>query len=173
MILPDDVFRIGTIGRPHGLGGEVSLHFTDDVFDRVDADYLIIETEGILVPFFMESYRFKTDTTALVKFFDIDTVEQARQLTDCPVFFPRSLADSDDEPPSLAEIVGFTVADGATGEAIGRIESVDETTLNTLLEISRPDGGTALVPYSENLVTDYSPSERRITMTIPEGLLNL
>jgi len=173
MILPDDVFRIGTIGRPHGLGGEVSFHFTDDVFDRVDADYLFVEVEGILVPFFMASCRFKTGTTALVKFFDIDTIEQARQLTDCPVFFPRSLADDTDEPPSLAELVGFSVIDGSTGLPIGQIESIDGSTMNTLLEISRPDGGTFLVPFSPDLVVDFSHSERQLTMTIPEGLLNI
>jgi len=173
MILPDDVFPIGTIGRPHGLGGEVSLHFTDDVFDRVDADYLIIEVDGILVPFYMESYRFKTDTTALVKFCDIDTVEQARELTDCRVFFPRSLSDSDDEQPSAAEMIGFSVVDGKSGMVIGRIEAIDDTTANTLIELSRADGGTLLLPLSGELINNIDAEGHRITMTIPEGLLEL
>ena len=54
MITHEQVYRIGRIGKPHGVKGEVSLQFSDDVFDRVDADYLVLETDGILVPFFME-----------------------------------------------------------------------------------------------------------------------
>ena len=81
MIKAEEVYRIGKIGKPHGVKGEVSLMFTDDVFDRVDADYLVLMIDGILVPFFFEEYRFKSGETALVKFIGIDTKEQAQELT--------------------------------------------------------------------------------------------
>jgi hypothetical protein len=74
----------------------VSLHFDDDVFDRTDADYVVLEVDGLLVPFFFEEYRFRSDSTAIVKFCDIDTQEQARELTNSEVFFPRQLSDSND-----------------------------------------------------------------------------
>ena len=53
MIKEEDVYKIGRIGKPHGVGGEVSLRFSDDVFDRVDADYVVLLVDGILVPFFI------------------------------------------------------------------------------------------------------------------------
>ena len=81
MIRQEEVYKIGKIGKPHGVKGEVSLRFSDDVFDRVDAEYLVLEVDGILVPFFMEEYRFRTDEVALVKFEGIDTVERAAELT--------------------------------------------------------------------------------------------
>ena len=68
MIKQEEVYKIGRIGKPHGVKGEVNLMFTDDVFDRVDAEYLVLMVDGILVPFFMEEYRFRGDETALVKF---------------------------------------------------------------------------------------------------------
>ena len=77
MIRQEEVFHIGRIGKPHGVKGETTFQFTDDVFDRVDADYLVLQVDGILVPFFMEEYRFRTDTTALIKFEDVDSVERA------------------------------------------------------------------------------------------------
>ena len=77
MIREEEVYRIGKIGKPHGVKGEVTMMFNDDVFDRVDAEYIILKTEGILVPFFFEEYRFRSDETAIVKFCDIDTQEQA------------------------------------------------------------------------------------------------
>ncbi|MDY3103734.1 MAG: 16S rRNA processing protein RimM, partial [Prevotella sp.] len=36
MIKEEDVYRIGKIGKPHGVKGELSFHFTDDVFDRTE-----------------------------------------------------------------------------------------------------------------------------------------
>ena len=88
MIRAEEVYRIGRIGKPHGVKGEVSFMFSDDVFDRVDSDYLILSVDGILVPFFFEEYRFKSGETALVKFCDVDDKSQAQELTGCDVFFP-------------------------------------------------------------------------------------
>ena len=54
MIKREEVYQIGKLGKTHGIRGEVSFLFDDDVFDRVDADYLILDIDGILVPFFFE-----------------------------------------------------------------------------------------------------------------------
>ena len=47
MIRQEEVYRIGKIGKPHGVKGEVTLRFSDDVFDRVEAEYLVLDVEGI------------------------------------------------------------------------------------------------------------------------------
>lgn len=73
MIRQEDVYKIGVIGKTHGVKGELSVQIDDDVFDRVDADYLVLSLDGILVPFFLEEYRFKSDEVALIKFLNIDT----------------------------------------------------------------------------------------------------
>ena len=96
MISYDDVFRIGKIGKPHGVKGEVTMHIDDDVFDRTDADYVILSIDGTLVPFFFEEYRFRTDETVLVKFTDIDTTDEARRLTGCEVYFERSKSQAEE-----------------------------------------------------------------------------
>lgn len=92
MIKDSDVYRIGVIGKPHGVDGELTFSFDDDVFDRVDADYLFIDTDNILVPFFIDEYRFTGDSTALIRFDGIETADAARELTGCKVFFPYSLS---------------------------------------------------------------------------------
>ena len=61
MIRRDNVYKIGKLGKPHGVKGEITFAITDDVFDRVDADYLILDIDGILVPFYIEEYRFKNE----------------------------------------------------------------------------------------------------------------
>ena len=65
MIRLEEVFKIGYIAKHRGLRGEVELSFTDDCFDTGTAEYLVLDMDGILVPFFWEEYRFKNDDTAI------------------------------------------------------------------------------------------------------------
>ena len=169
MIRREDVYRIGKLGKTHGVRGEISFLFDDDVFDRVDADYLILSIDDILVPFFIEEYRFKTDSNALMKFEGVDTQERARELTGCEVYFPHELADSDEDTISWAAIVGFDITDADSSRTIGRIAAVDDSTINILFELE--DG--RLIPASEDLITAIDQQARTITMRLPDGLLNL
>ena len=163
-----EVFKIGRLGKAHGVKGEVTFMFDDDIFDRADADYLILEVDGILVPFFMEEYRFRTDSTALVKFDGIDTQERARELTNCDVYFPRALAD-DDEELTYASLAGFSLVDAVSGKTVGRIASIDDQTANILFEL---EDGT-LVPAHEELIAGIDKQQRQIMITLPEGILDL
>lgn len=173
MIKQEDVYRIGRLGKPHGVRGELSFQFEDDIFDRVDADYLILDIDGILVPFFIDDYRFKGSETALVHFADIDTQERARDLTGCDVYFPREHSQAGDDTISWAAIVGFHVIDAASGKPVGEITGVDDSTINVLFSLVTPAGDDILVPASSELVTGIDTEGRTITMQLPDGLLNI
>jgi len=169
MIKKEEVYKIGRLGKAHGVKGEVSFQFDDDIFDTTDADYLILDIDGILVPFFMEEYRFRNDAVALIKFCDVDTQQRASELTGCDVYFPRSIADEGTEGPSLASLVGFDIVEADTNEKIGKIASIDDTTQNILFELE--DG--RLIPASDDLITNIDTNQQQIIMHIPEGLLTL
>ena len=169
MIKQEEVYRIGRLGKAHGIKGEVSLQFDDDVFDRVDAEYLVLDIDGILVPFFMEEYRFRSDTVALVKFCDVDTQQRASELTGCDVYFPRALADEDEDNVSYAMLVGFDIIDAGTGSKVGTVAAIDDATVNLLFELE--DG--RLIPASDDLISDIDMKQGEIRMNIPEGLLEL
>ena len=169
MIRKEEVYKIGKLGKAHGVKGEISFLFDDDVFDRTDADYLVLDIDDILVPFFIEEYRFKTDDNALMKFEGIDTQERARELTGCDVYFPRELAETDEEHLSWAAIRGFELIDANTGKSAGRIASVDDATINILFELE--DG--KLIPASEELITNVDTKKQQIFINLPEGILEL
>ena len=169
MIKKEEVYKIGRLGKVHGIRGEVSFLFDDDVFDRVEADYLVLDIDGILVPFFMEEYRFKSDANALVKFDGIDTVERAKELTGCDVYFPRELSDDDNGHISWAEIVGYLLVDAETKTVAGTIATVDDSTMNTLFELE--DG--RLIPASEELIQAIDTKKHQIVIKLPEGILEL
>jgi 16S rRNA processing protein RimM len=169
MIKQEEVYRIGRLGKTHGVRGEVSLQFDDDTFDRVDADYLVLELDGILVPFFIEEYRFRSDTVALMKFEDVDTQQRANELTGCDVYFPRALAANDEGDVSLSLLVCFDLVEANGGTTIGRIAAIDDTTANLLFELE--DG--CLIPANDDLIRDIDTKRKTIKMEIPEGLLEL
>lgn len=168
MIRKEDVYRIGRIGKPHGIKGEVNFMFEDDVFDRTESDYIILSIDEILVPFFMEEYRFKGEASAIVKFCDIDTQQRASELTGCEVYFPRAKAEAEEEM-SWAALVGYALVDGNTDKEAGRISHIDDTTANLLFEL---DNGL-LIPASPELVRQVNIQDRKLIMDIPEGLLDL
>lgn len=171
MIKKEEVFKIGVINKPHGVKGEVSFSFTDDIFDRVeDCDYLILMMDGILVPFFWEEYRFKSDNVALVKFEGIDTAERAKVFTNVEVYFPKKYMDEQDEITSWNFFVGFQVNDVRHG-ALGEIVDVDDATMNVLFVIEK-EGEELLLPAHEEFILDLDKKNRVLTVEIPEGLLD-
>lgn len=47
MITREELIRIGRFNKPHGVKGELSFTFTDDVFDRTECSYIVCEIDGI------------------------------------------------------------------------------------------------------------------------------
>lgn len=161
------LYRIGRIGRPHGIKGEVQMQVDDDVFDRVESEYVFLQVDGIAVPFFMEEYRFKSDEICLVKFEDVDTQDKARQLTGCEVLFPRDIAETDEHDLTYAELVGYELVDDNTDKVLGKIAYVDDTTENILFELENE----ILIPAAEELIVDVDSDNHRIRVNVPEGLV--
>ena len=173
MIKREDVYKIGLFNKPHGIHGELSFTFTDDIFDRVDCDYLICLLDGILVPFFMEEYRFRSDSTALVKLEGVDTAERARLFTNVEVYFPVVHVD-EAEPGELSWdfFVGFRIEDTQYGE-LGEVVEVDTSSINTLFVVERPDGEELLIPAQEDFIVEINQEGKSIVVDLPEGLLDL
>lgn len=172
MIKVEDVYRIGLINKPHGVHGELLFTFDDDIFDRMEADYIICMMDGILVPFFFESYRFRSDSTALIKLEGIDTEQQARRMTNVEVFFPKEHAEElEDNELTWSYFVGFLIKDINEGE-IGKVIDVDDSTINTLFVVDHNDT-EVLIPAQEDFIVDLDRKKRIITMQIPVGLLDL
>lgn len=171
MIRPEEVYCIGKFTRTHGVQGEMALSFTDDVFDRVECPYLVCSMDGILVPFFIEEYRFKSDNVALIKFERIDTSEEAAVFTNKEVYFPKSYAEqAEDGEYSWQYFIGFEAEDVEHGY-LGTLVDVDESTVNTLFVVERSGGSELLVPAQEVFIDTIDHDKRIIKFNLPDGLL--
>lgn len=172
MIKKEEVYKIGIFNKPHGIHGELQFTFTDDVFDRVECDYFICLLDGIFVPFFIEEYRFRSDSTALVTLEGIDSAERARMFTNTEVYFPVKYAEEvEDGELSWNYFIGFRIEDVDHGD-LGEIVDVDTTTVNTLFVVDYNDD-ELLIPAQEEFIVGIDQQNRLITVDLPEGLLNL
>lgn len=175
MITKEEVLKIGKITKPHGLQGELAFHFETDIFDELELPYFICEKDGILVPFFIEDYRFKNDETGLVKFEGIDDEKEAKNLVNADLYIARKFIPEEMDPVELegsSFYVGYHILTKEK-EEIGEITAIDDSTENILFELSTPDGEELLIPAQDEFIVEIDDKKRTITMDLPEGILLL
>ena len=173
MIREEEVFKIGQFAKPHGIKGELSLVTNSDVLEDAEDPYIVCEMDGILVPFFVEDFRYKTDTVVLVKLEDVNSEEDARMFVGKEVFYPLDAMDEEDLVGDMTwdSFIGYTVTDVQKGY-LGEITDVDETTINVLLRVDHR-GEELLIPAVEELITEADHEARSLTVSLPEGLIEL
>lgn len=173
MIRREELIQIGQFNKPHGVRGEISFSFTDDVFDRGESPYIVCLIDGIFVPFFIEEYRFKSNATALIKLCDIDTEADARMFSLLEVFYPKKYyVEADDEATPDDYFIGFTICDRTQG-CLGTVAAINDTTANVLFVVTRTDGSELLIPVQEAFVEAIDEEKHIIHMNLPEGLAEL
>ncbi|MBO5721325.1 MAG: 16S rRNA processing protein RimM [Bacteroidales bacterium] len=171
MIKPQEVIKIGKVTKTHGVSGELSCTFINDIFGDDDAPYLVADIDGIYVPFFIEEYRFKSDVTALIKFEDIDDTDSAKLLLGRELYFPMKYI-TDSQPMNCGEgIIGYKIY--SDGKLIGKIEGVDDSTANILFYVVTERGEELLIPATDDFVEEIDDEKREITMNLPDGLLDM
>jgi len=172
MILKSDVFPIGQIIKPHGVNGEMSFSFTTDIFDREEVPYFIFDMQGLLVPFFLDEFRFKSNSTGLLKLDGVTTDEQARGFSGLTIFLPKSFLEKvEDTEIELDYFAGFSLVDSEKG-LLGVISEVDQTTDNVLFVIPTRDD-ELLIPAGEEYIEEIDHDKKIIYVNLPEGLLDL
>lgn len=77
MILRTDITEAGVFNKPHGIKGEISATLDFDI-DLSDVKCIVLDVEGIFVPFFIVSVRPKTSETVLITINGIDSEQKAR-----------------------------------------------------------------------------------------------
>ena len=172
MISKSDVFPIGQINKPHGVSGEMSFSFTSDIFDREEIPYFVFEMQGILVPFFLEEYRFKGNTTGLMKLDGVKNEEQARAFFGLTIYLPKKYLEKvENTDIELDYFVGFSLVEAENG-LLGVISEVDQTTENVLFVIPTEDD-EMLIPAGEEYIENIDHDKKIIYVRLPEGLLDL
>ena len=158
MILEKELFKAGKINKTHGVNGELNCSVNADTIDR--AEYMVLDMDGIFVPFFISNIRVKSQNAALVTLEDIEDETEARKLIGKDIYLPIALME-DEDMLSYEYFVGFTVVNAE--EKLGEISFVDDQTVNILFGIKTEDGDI-LLPAVEDFI-DVVDNENKILYT--------
>ncbi len=82
------------------------------------------------------------------------------------------MPNNDDDGFYAADLIGYTIVH-ADGRPVGKITDINDSTENALFIIQSPDGTDKYIPIADELIDEINPENRYITMTLPEGLLDL
>jgi 16S rRNA processing protein RimM len=173
MIKHEDLIKIGKINKTHGIKGELSFSFTNDSFDESECSFLIIEFEGIWVPFVLEEYRFKSDTSAFIKLKKVDSDEKARVFVNREVYFPKEYIQEETLENTFGwnYFVGYTLEDEEFG-FIGEIVEVDDSTLNILFIVKKGEE-EIFIPAVLDFIVKADEMNSRLYVRLPEGLFSM
>ncbi len=176
MIRKEELIEIGKFHKIHGLKGELNaiFDFDDLVEDYIaDGNPLVVDVDGIYVPFYAESIRPKGSTSFLVKLDGLDSGEEAQGMVNKGVFALRDKITPEGEELLLQdELVGYAVVDSEFGE-IGVIEEIDDSTANELILVKTPSGEIIYVPLVDDFIDSIDEEHRIMNVSIPESLLSL
>ena len=176
MILRTEITDAGVFNKPHGIKGEISASLDFDI-DLTQVKCIIMEVDGIFVPFFINSVRPKTAETFLVTIDGIDSDKKARALTGKSFYVLDTDIPEDDDADGedgfyVADLVGYTLVDSEAG-TVGEITDYNDATSNLLLIVTTPEGGEVYVPVADEYIDEIDPETTTVHTTLPTGIIDL
>ena len=169
MLKKEDFVYFGKFLKPHGTKGEIGLQGDTFTLDE-GCDFVACDIDGILVPFFFESTRPKSNDTLIVKVERMESADEVRYLTNREAFIPRKWVEESEEI-SLGYFIGFKATDRTLGD-IGEIVEIDDSTMNTLFVLEMDDE-EILIPAQEEFIVDIDHDGQTIVFDLPQGLVSL
>lgn len=177
MISHNDMTAVGRLLKPHGINGELVVMVDRDIPQWEDVRCILLDIDGIPVPFFINSSREKSTDTDLIKLEGVESEKEASLLCGKTVYLLKSdlvacmEEDGDYSDGFYADdLIGFSCRTD-DGKILGKISGLDTSTPNYLFLIESPDGGEVLVPATGEFIVEVDTVKREVVFSLPEGLI--
>jgi 16S rRNA processing protein RimM len=172
MISRDKCILLGTFVRTHGVQGSLLLRAISPEIQKIKGPgSVFVETDGLLVPFFMISLHRKTDDDFIIDLEDVDTTEKAARLKGSAVFYPFSPLPGKKKLSPGKDIRGYKITD-KNSAFTGKAEEIIDASGNMLLRVNS-NGKEYLVPFHRDIVIKVNHRDKIIVISAPEGLFDL
>lgn len=175
MIKAEQLTEIGQFNSPHGIKGEISATVDADV-DLPSLRCIVVEMDGLFVPFFVSTVRPKSHSSLLLTVDGINDENQASQLRGKTIYALSEECNFDDEADEAgfyaADLIGFAVKD-SEGKLDGEIVDIDDTTENVLFVVEDKNFGRLLIPVVEEFISEIDEESRRMTVDLPDGFFEI
>lgn len=160
-----NLLEAGKIVNTHSLKGEVRIYpYCDSAEFICDLDHLYIDNVKTKII----SARVHKGQ-ALIKFKDINHINQAEPLVGKLVYINKTEIDLDEGQYFIEDIKGLDVYDANTNEFYGKVSNVIETGANDVFEIKN-NHKTLLVPKINDVIKKIDIENRIILITPLKGL---
>lgn len=180
MIPSSDCDLVGKVNKTHGLEGELSVSFfSEDLIEEIEpGDCLIFDIDGINTPFFVRTVRPRGGDALLLSFDGVEDQVQAQPFVGKSVFAIIDKDDTDGNDDSegayAGQLIGYDAIDADSGQKIGVISDIDDSTANVLFIIDAADGRSQIrIPAVGEFITEISFKTKSVYFSLPTGLLDL
>lgn len=165
--------EIGTVGRAHGLKGEIGIDWHGDT--PLDANAIIYLREKAADEY--RPYKVRAARThkgrLLIFLNGVDDRTAAERLNGQKVYLDReTLPPLEDDEAYLADIVGFTVKT-INGTALGVLDHVEFPANQEIWVIKSEEGKEILFPAQECFIDSFAPDQKTVFINPPPGLVDI
>ncbi len=170
--MKNNLISVGKILNFHGVKGEAKLGYTknrEDFLSKLKVLYINHDDKYLE---FEVSYIKFTPKSAIIKFKDINSLNDIITYKNCLVFAEESTIRENLEEDEflIDELVGLNVYDG--DERIGAVVGVSNNGANDLLSVKTNSKKVSLVPFVKAIVLSVDIKKKRIQINNIEGLLS-
>lgn len=175
MIRKEDLRSVGKFQKTHALKGELNMISDIDPEYYLEGNPLIMEYDGIMVPYYAESIRPKGNTSYLVKIDGIDSEKEAAVFVNKEIYIKLNdaLQWLKEEIEEEEELLGYTVEDISTGEILGIVSDIENSTSNVLFIVENDEEEEYYLPFNNDLIIEINEDEHKIKMKLPDGLRDI
>lgn len=167
-----EYFKVGKLAASFGLKGELVLKHSFGKKTALKGLETIFIEEGSnnFMPYFVVACSIKNDEEVYLQLEGITTKEAARKLTPKEVWVAEEDFKKHAAKASAISLLGFTLVNGK--ESLGEIIEVIEQPHQVLCAIML-DGKEALIPIHEESLEKIDHKNRKVFVTLPDGLLDI
>lgn len=169
----DDCFQLGYIVKTHGTKGQVVAFFDVDYpEDYEDLESVFLEQKGRLVPFFIALMEPVQKGRFIIRFEDINTIEQAETLRNTAIYLPLDeLPELEEDQFYFHEVIGYQVVDQNHGP-LGTVKDFYDMPQQQLMAMEYQNQ-EMLVPVMDEIVLRADHEAKQLHVKLPEGLLEV
>lgn len=188
MTAPAEWVWLARIRRPQGRKGEVFADILTDFPEKFsERRRLYLLAEGDAAPGAKSAGSTAPPETTLMNhwlhkggivlhFDGVDSITAAEQLAGKIIAIPRTeRAPLGENEVYIGDLIGCTLVDmaGTAQAVVGQIEDIDQAAGPVPLLVIRGAAGEVLIPFAKSYLRRLDVENKRVEMSLPEGLVDL
>jgi 16S rRNA processing protein RimM len=124
------------------------------------------------VPYIIEELQVR-GKKSIVKFEDINSIEATETIIDAEAYLPiKKLPKLKGKQFYYHEVIGYQIFDSNSQKDLGELKAIYESTGQDLFAVDINET-EVLIPIIDNFLDTIDHSEKRIHVTLPDGLLDI